>query len=68
MKKKKISENFRKTSETEIYCKVNIDGKGQNKISTPVPFINHMLEQISKHSYLFDIFLQGEIETIFLDI
>ena len=32
MKKKRISENFRKTSETEIYCKVNIDGKGRNKI------------------------------------
>ena len=50
MKKKRISENFRKTSETEIYCKVNIDGKGLNKINTPIPFINHMLEQISKHS------------------
>ena len=41
------SENFRKTSETEIYCKVNIDGKGLNKINTPIPFMNHMLEQIS---------------------
>ena len=52
MKKKRISENLRKTSETEIYCKVNIDGKGLNKINTPIPFINHMLEQISKHSYI----------------
>ena len=35
MKTERKSENFRQTSETEIYCKVNIDGKGQNKISTP---------------------------------
>ena len=46
MKNKRISENFRKTSETEIYCKVNLDGKGLNKIDTPIPFINHMFEQI----------------------
>ena len=63
MKKKRISENFRKTSETEIYCKVNIDGKGVNKISTPIPFINHMLEQISKHSYIdLDVKCLGDIE------
>ena len=63
MKKKRISENFRKTSETELYCKVNIDGKGLNKISTPIPFINHMLEQISKHSYIdLEIKCLGDIE------
>ena len=63
MKKKRTYENFRKTSETEIYCKVNIDGKGQNKISTPVPFINHMLEQISKHSYIdLEIKCSGDVE------
>ena len=63
MKKKRISENFRKTSETEIYCKVNIDGKGLSKIITPIPFINHMLEQISKHSYIdLDVKCSGDIE------
>ena len=63
MKKKRISENFRKTSETEIYCKVNIDGKGKNKINTPIPFMNHMLEQISKHGYIdLDVKCSGDIE------
>ena len=52
MKKERKSENFRKTSETEIHCIVNLDGKGLNKINTPIPFINHMLEQISKHSFI----------------
>ena len=56
-------ENFRKTSETEIYCKLNIDGKGLNKISTPIPFLTHMLEQISKHSYIdLDVKCSGDIE------
>ena len=63
MTKDRISENFRKTSETEIYCKVNIDGKGLNKINTPIPFINHMLEQISKHSYIdLDVKCTGDVE------
>ena len=63
MKKVRISENFRKTSETEIYCKINIDGKGESKINTPIPFINHMLEQISKHSYIdLDVKCSGDVE------
>ena len=63
MKKQRKYENFRKTSETEIYCKVNIDGKGKNKISTPVPFMNHMLEQISKHSYIdLEVKCSGDVE------
>ena len=63
MKKDRIAENSRKTSETEIYCKVNIDGKGLNKINTPIPFINHMLEQISKHSYIdLDVKCTGDVE------
>ena len=63
MTKERKSENFRKTSETEIYCKVNIDGKGLNKINTPIPFMNHMLEQISKHSYIdLEVKCSGDIE------
>ena len=63
MKKERKSENFRKTSETEIYCKVNIDGKGLNKINTPIPFINHMLEQISKHSSIdLEVKCSGDVE------
>ena len=63
MKKNRIAENSRKTSETEIYCKVNIDGKGLNKINTPIPFMNHMLEQISKHSHIdLEVNCSGDIE------
>ncbi len=63
MKKKRQAENHRKTSETDIYCKVNIDGKGINNINTPLPFMNHMLEQISKHSLIdLNIECKGDIE------
>ena len=48
MKRKgKIS---RKTKETSITVDLNIDGKGKYKIDTGIGFLNHMLEQLSKHS------------------
>lgn len=40
----------RKTKETEIEIEVNLDGKGNYKIETPVGFLNHMLELFSKFS------------------
>ena len=41
---------FRKTKETSINVELNIDGKGKYKIDTGIGFLNHMLEQLSKHS------------------
>ena len=40
----------RKTKETKIDVEINIDGKGKYKIDTGIGFLNHMLEQLSKHS------------------
>ena len=40
----------RKTKETSISVDLNIDGKGKFKIDTGIGFLNHMLEQLSKHS------------------
>ena len=34
----------RKTKETDISCEINIDGTGQNEISTGIGFFDHMLE------------------------
>ena len=42
----------RKTKETSISVDLNIDGKGQYKIDTGIGFLNHMLEQLSKHSLI----------------
>ena len=40
----------RKTKETNISVDLNIDGNGKYKIDTGIGFLNHMLEQLSKHS------------------
>ena len=42
----------RKTKETRISVETNLDGKGSYKIDTRIGFLNHMLEQLSKHSLI----------------
>ncbi len=42
----------RKTSETAVKVSVNLDGAGQYDISTGVGFLDHMLEQLSRHSLI----------------
>jgi len=53
----------RKTGETDIKLSINLDGTGVYSIETGVPFFNHMLELLSKHS-LIDMNIQatGDIE------
>ena len=49
----------RKTKETDISCEINIDGTGQNEISTGIGFFDHMLEVFSHHS-LVDLKLKAD--------
>ena len=42
----------RKTNETNISAKVNLDGSGNFEISSGVGFLDHMLEQFSRHSLI----------------
>jgi imidazoleglycerol-phosphate dehydratase len=53
----------RKTSETQIRVQLNLDGTGQYRIKTPLPFLTHMLEQLSRHG-LFDLQIDatGDVE------
>ncbi len=53
---------LRKTKETTISAEVNLDGKGNYKIKTQIGFLDHMLEQLSKHS-LIDIKLNVKGDT-----
>ena len=53
---------LRKTKETNISVAVNLDGKGKYKIKTKIGFLDHMLEQLSKHS-LIDINLAAVGDT-----
>jgi len=53
----------RKTNETEISLKLNLDGRGDSKISTPLKFLNHMLENFSKHSkFDLEISATGDVD------
>ena len=49
MRKAKIA---RKTKETDIEVSVNIDGTGVYDVDTGIGFLDHMLEQLSRHSLM----------------
>lgn len=53
----------RKTSESSVVVELNLDGTGRTDISTSVPFFDHMLTALGKHS-LIDLTVQatGDIE------
>ena len=53
---------LRKTKETNISVEVNLDGKGKYQIKTKIGFLDHMLEQLAKHS-LIDIKINAKGDT-----
>ena len=60
---KRISSVNRVTNETRIKVNVNLDGTGKYSIDTKLPFFDHMIQQLSKHS-LVDIHIKcdGDLE------
>ena len=43
---------YRKTKETEVKVKVNLDGEGKAAVATGVPFLDHMLTSLATHSLI----------------
>jgi imidazoleglycerol-phosphate dehydratase len=59
----RVSSVDRKTNETQIKVSVNLDGTGKNAITTGLPFFDHMIQQLSKHSLVdIDIKCNGDLE------
>jgi imidazoleglycerol-phosphate dehydratase len=56
MRKASVS---RKTTETSVTCEINLDGTGAYDIATRIGFLDHMLEQLARHS-LIDIKLNAK--------
>ncbi len=58
----RASEVARKTKETDVRVELRVDGRGEGRIATTVPFFDHMLTLFSRHG-LFDLTVQAKGDT-----
>ena len=59
----RVAEINRKTAETDIVLRLNVDGKGRSTIATGVPFFDHMLTLLAKHAMFdLDVTVKGDVD------
>ena len=59
----RVGQVQRKTKETDVRVKLDLDGRGQSRISTGLPFLDHMLELFARHgSFDLNVACQGDLE------
>ncbi len=59
----RIAEVSRKTKETDVYIKLNLDGSGKSEINTGLAFFDHMLDQLARHGQMdLEIKVDGDLE------
>ncbi len=59
----RLASIHRKTKETNVRVKLNLDGRGRGRIDTGLPFLDHMLDLFARHG-LFDleVVCKGDLE------
>jgi imidazoleglycerol-phosphate dehydratase len=58
----RTAEIERNTKETQIRVRLNLDGKGAAKLSTGIPFLEHMLDQVARHGMVdLEIAAKGDL-------
>ena len=58
------AEVYRKTGETEVRVRLNLDGTGKNEIRTGVGFLDHMLELFARHGrFDLEVECRGDLQT-----
>lgn len=59
----RIAEVKRKTKETDICVKLNLDGEGKSIVNTGIGFFDHMLEGFSKHGFFdLEVDIAGDLQ------
>ena len=59
----RTAEVVRNTKETQIRVRVNLDGTGQARLATGIPFLEHMLDQIARHGLIdLEIEAKGDLQ------
>jgi len=59
----RTAEVERKTKETQIRVRVDLDGTGRARLASGVPFLDHMLDQVARHGMIdLDIEAKGDLE------
>jgi imidazoleglycerol-phosphate dehydratase len=53
----------RDTKETQVFVAVDLDGKGESKLASGIPFLDHMLDQLARHGGLdLEVRAKGDLE------
>src|ERR1700720_4921633 len=59
----RIATIHRKTSETDVWLKVNLDGHGKSHVSTGIRFLDHMLDLVARHgAFDLEIKAKGDLD------
>ncbi|WP_306252643.1 histidinol-phosphate transaminase [Parvularcula sp. IMCC14364] len=61
--KSRAAEKIRKTKETQIACRIDLDESGRIEIETGIGFFDHMLEQVARHGgFSLSLVCKGDLE------